>query len=124
MKQDDMEKTKEAEINGKGGGQTMVEETIRTIRETEKKADQIVEEAGRQGEKLLAEAEEKAVGLKEEAVRKAKKEAEAAAETEEAKAAEAEAQASRALEEEIGRLKASAREKERAAVDYVISHLV
>ena len=47
-----------------------------------------------------------------------------AAETEEAKAAEAEAQASRALEEEIGRLKASAREKERAAVDYVISHLV
>ena len=27
----------------------MVEETIRTIRETEKKADQIVEEAGRQG---------------------------------------------------------------------------
>ena len=41
----------------------MVEETIRTIRETEKKADQIVEEAGRQGEKLLAEAEEKAVGL-------------------------------------------------------------
>ena len=102
----------------------MVEETIRTIRETEKKADQIVEESGRQGEKLLAEAEEKAVGLKEEAVRKAKKEAEAAAETEEAKAAEAEAQASRALEEEIGRLKASAREKERAAVDYVISHLV
>ena len=59
----------------------MVEETIRTIRETEKKADQIVEEAGRQGEKLLAEAEEKAVGLKEEAVRKAKKEAEAVAET-------------------------------------------
>lgn len=102
----------------------MVEDTIRTIRETEKKADQIVEEAGRQGERLLAEAEEKAAELKEEAVRKAKKEAKAAAKTAEAKAAEAEAQASRALEEEIGRLKASAREKERAAVDYVISHLV
>ena len=47
----------------------MVEETIRTIRETEKKADQIVEEAGRQGEKLLAPGEEKAVCLKDEAVR-------------------------------------------------------
>ena len=33
-----MEKTNEAEINGKGGGQTMVEATIRTIRGTERQA--------------------------------------------------------------------------------------
>ena len=38
----------------------MVEETIRAIRETEKKAEKIVEEAGRESERLLAEAKEKA----------------------------------------------------------------
>ena len=38
----------------------MVEETIWAIRETEKKAEKIVEEAGRESERLLAEAKEKA----------------------------------------------------------------
>ena len=108
----------------KGGGDAMVEETIQTIRETEKKAEEIVKEAGRERERLLAEAKEKAADLKEEVIRKAQKAAEASAAEAKEKAAEAEKRAAEALEQEIGQLKASAKEKEQQAVDYVISHLV
>lgn len=102
----------------------MVEETIQTIRETEKKAEEIVKEAGRERERLLAEAKEKAADLKEEVIRKAQKAAEASAAEAKEKAAGAEKRAAEALEQEIGQLKASAKEKEQQAVDYVISHLV
>ena len=61
-----MEKTNEAEINGKGGGQTMVEETIRTIRETERQAQKIVEDAQAERERILAEAKERSGQIRDE----------------------------------------------------------
>ena len=123
MKQDDMEKTNEAEINGKGGGQTMVEETIRTIRETERQAQKIVEDAQAERERILAEAKERSGQIRDEIIGKAKAEAKAKAEQAEKAAGKLEQEARAAIAEETEKLKISAGEKKKEAVEAVVSLL-
>ena len=118
-----MEKTNEAEINGKGGGQTMVEETIRTIRETERQAQKIVEDAQAERERILAEAAERSGQSREEIIGKAK----AGAKAQEKKAKETpgklENEARAAIAAETEKLKSSAGEKKKEAVEAVVSLL-
>ena len=123
MKQDDMEKTNEAEINGKGGGQTMVEETIRTIRETERQAQKIVEDAQAERERILAEAAERSGQIRDEIIGKAKAEAKAKAEQAEEAGKKLEEEARAAIAEETEKLKISAGEKKKEAVEAVVSLL-
>ena len=123
MKQDDMEKTNEAEINGKGGGQTMVEETIRTIRETERQAQKIVEDAQAERERILAEAKERSGQIRDEIIGKAKAEAKAKAEQAEEDAGKLEQEARAAIAAETEKLKLSAGEKKKEAVEAVVSLL-
>lgn len=123
MKQDDMEKTNEAEINGKGGGQTMVEETIRTIRETERQAQKIVEDAQAERERILAEAKERSGQIRDEIIGKAKAEAKAKAEQAEKAAGKLEQEARAAIAAETEKLKISAGEKKKEAVEAVVSLL-
>ena len=123
MKQDDMEKTNEAEINGKGGGQTMVEETIRTIRETERQAQKIVEDAQAERERILAEAGERSGQIRDEIIGKAKAEAKAKAEQAEEAAGKLEQEARAAIAAETEKLKLSAGEKKKEAVEAVVSLL-
>jgi vacuolar-type H+-ATPase subunit H len=123
MKQDDMEKTNEAEINGKGGGQTMVEETIRTIRETERQAQKIVEDAQAERERILAEAKERSGQIRDEIIGKAKAEAKAKAEQAEEAGKKLEEEARAAIAEETEKLKISAGEKKKEAVEAVVSLL-
>ena len=123
MKQDDMEKTNEAEINGKGGGQTMVEETIRTIRETERQAQKIVEDAQAERERILAEAKERSGQIRDEIIGKAKAEAKAKAEQAEEAAGKLEQEARAAIAAETEKLKISAGEKKKEAVEAVVSLL-
>lgn len=123
MKQDDMEKTNEAEINGKGGGQTMVEETIRTIRETERQAQKIVEDAQAERERILAEAKERSGQIRDEIIGKAKAEAKAKAEQAEEDAGKLEQDARAAIAAETEKLKISAGEKKKEAVEAVVSLL-
>lgn len=123
MKQDDMEKTNEAEINGKGGGQTMVEETIRTIRETERQAQKIVEDAQAERERILAEAKERSGQIRDEIIEKAKAEANAKAKQAEEAAGELEQEARAAIAAETEKLKRSAGEKKKEAVEAVVSLL-
>ena len=118
-----MEKTNEAEINGKGGGQTMVEETIRTIRETERQAQKIVEDAQAERERILAEAEERSGQIRDEIIGKAKAEAKAKAEQAEEDAGKLEQEARAAIAAETEKLKISAGEKKKEAVEAVVSLL-
>ena len=64
----------------------MVEETIRTIRETERQAQKIVEDAQAERERILAEAGERSGQIWDEIIGKAKAEAKAKAEQAEAAA--------------------------------------
>ena len=123
MKQDDMEKTNEAEINGKGGGQTMVEETIRTIRETERQAQKIVEDAQAERERILAEAAERSGQIRDEIIGKAKAEAKAKEKQAEEAADKLENEARAAIAAETEKLKSSAGEKKKEAVEAVVSLL-
>lgn len=118
-----MEKTNKAEINGKGGGQTMVEETIRTIRETERQAQKILEDAQAESERILADAKTRSEQIRDEIIQKAQAEAKIKAEQAEAagKAAEEEARASIAQETE--KLKHAAGEKKKQAVETIVSLL-
>ena len=108
----------------KGGGADMVEETIRTIREAEKQADEIVKRAEEESGSILAEAKEKASALKEEAVQKARESAAAVTAEAQTKAAEAGEKDEQELSAEISKLKDAALKREAEAVDLVISQAV
>ena len=118
-----MEKTNEAEINGKGGGQTMVEETIRTIRETERQAQKIVEDAQAERERILAEAAERSGQIRDEIIGKAKAEAKAKEKQAKEAADKLENEARAAIAAETEKLKSSAGEKKKEAVEAVVSLL-
>ena len=102
----------------------MVEETIREIRKTEKRADEIVRSAGEESRKIIEEAGQKAVILKDEILSKARENALKVAEDAEKKAEEAGKEDTRALDDEIRQLKAAALEREEEAVGLVISQAV
>lgn len=118
-----MEKTNRAEINGKGGGQTMVEETIRTIRETERQAQKIVEDAQAERERILAEAKTRSGQIRDEIIGKALAEAKSKAEQAERDGNTAESEARAAIASETEMLKHSAGEKKKEAVETVVSLL-
>lgn len=101
----------------------MVEETIRTIRETENKADGIVKDAEEQSVKILAGAKEKADEASAQIIGNARAEAKASEEQTKRDGDLREAEALARAQEDIRALKASAMEREKEAVDLVISLL-
>ena len=101
----------------------MVEETIQAIRETEKKADEIVKNAHDESERIIQEAREKASELSEKIISSARSEALAAAERAKENGSLADADALAESEDEIRSLKASAMERKKEAVNLVISQL-
>lgn len=101
----------------------MVEETIRTVRETEKQAQEIVDNARLESERTMKAAKERSEDLREEILGKAYAEAAAEAEKAQQAGAETERRAKAECEEETAKLKTSAGEKEKEAVEMVISLL-
>ena len=101
----------------------MVEETIQAIRETEKQAHEIVENARRESECILNEAQERAAQIRDEIIQSAQAEASAQAEKAHLAGEKAENSAKAGYEEETAKLKTSAGEKEKEAVEMVISML-
>ena len=99
----------------------MVEDTIRTIRDTEKQAHEIVEDARRESEHIMKDA--RAKELREEIIKKAQDEAAAEIESARMAGAEKESSAKAAYEAETAKLRTSAGEKEKEAVEMVISLL-
>ena len=97
---------------------------VKTIRETEKKADEIVRSAEEESRKIIEEAGQKAGILKDEILSKARENALKVAEDAEKKAEEAGKEDTRALDDEIRQLKAAALEREEEAVGLVISQAV
>lgn len=102
----------------------MVEETIRSIRETEQKADAVIKEANEKKEQIMKDAQTAADELRrkllEEAAGNAKRQGEEDQET----AQGIEKQAAKGLEEEISALRKAAQEKRKEAVELVIKELV
>lgn len=101
----------------------MVEETIRTIRETEKKADEIVKEAQEQAVIILENAKKEAEKLSGKMLEKVRFEADQVLLEAKRSGEQREAEAARKTDSEIKSLKGSAAEREDEAVDLVISLL-
>lgn len=101
----------------------MVEETIRTIRETEKQAQEIVENACKESERIRKEAEERSGQIREEIIRNAREEAETVMEQAHVSGDESVREAEAVIRNDTNRLKTSAKEKEKEAVETVISML-
>lgn len=101
----------------------MVEETIQTIRETERQAQEIVESARRESDRIMKEAEERSGMIRNEVVRSAQEEAKAIADKARLAGTETESSAKAGYEKEAAGLKAAAAGKEKEAVDMVISLL-
>lgn len=101
----------------------MVEETIRTIRETEKQAREIVENARKESERIRKEAEERSGQIREEIIRNAREEAETVMEQAHVSGDESVRGAEAVIRSDTDRLKTSAKEKEKEAVEMVISML-
>ena len=101
----------------------MVEETIRTVRETEKQAQEIVDNARLESERTIKAAKERSEALRAEILGKADAEAAAEAEKAQQAGAETERRAKTEGEGEAAKPKTSAGEKEKEAVEMVISLL-
>lgn len=102
----------------------MVEETIRTIRETEKQAQEIVENARKESERIRKEAEERSGQIREEIIRNAREEAESVREQAHISGDASVRGAKAVIRNDTDRLRTSAKEKEKEAVEMVISMLV
>jgi len=111
-------------ISERKGVKCMVKETIRSIRETEQKADAIIKEANEKKEQILKKAQMEAEGLRnkllEEATGTARRQGEEDQETEQG----IEKQAAEGLEQEISTLRQQAQNKRKEAVELVIKELV
>ena len=101
----------------------MVEETIRTIRETEKQAREIVENARKESGRIRKEAEERSGQIREEIIRNAREEAETVMEQAHVSGDESVRETEAVIRNDTDRLKTSAKEKEKEAVETVISML-
>ena len=101
----------------------MVEETIRTIRETEKQAQEIVENACKESERIRKEAEERSGQIREEIIRNVREEAETVMEQAHVSGDESVRETEAVIRNDTDRLKTSAKEKEKKAVEMVISML-
>ena len=119
-----MEKLRKQTGSGKVVDKIMVEETIRTIRETERQAQEIVGNAQRESERIRKEAEERSGQIREEIIRNAREEAAAVMEQAHVSGDESARGAEAVIRSDTDRLKTSAKEKEKEAVEMVISMLV
>ena len=95
----------------------MVDETIRSIKEAEQQAEEILVKAQEQKEQILKDASLQAKQIHEELIEEAKRTAGGLAKNQEDKEAEK-------LKDVIEELKVSAREKKDAAVQLVLSELI
>lgn len=102
----------------------MVEETIQVIRETEAKAEAIVEDAEVQCKRILEEASRQAEDLKAGQILEVRKKADAIMENAKEQGAQAQKNAMTDVENEIRALKETAASREDEAVSLVISQLV
>ena len=116
-----MEKLSRQILSGKVVYVIMVEETIQSIRETERKADETVKAAEEKGREI---AKEHALSSAEEIVKSARERAAEVSERAKEAGERAEAEALAKIEKEVESLKTSALEREREVVDLVISLLV
>lgn len=101
----------------------MVEETIRSIRETENRADEIVREAEEQSRSILEEAKNKAEQSADEILSRAREAARIAAGQAKEAGDREEADAMAETEKAVSALKERALSREKEAVDLVISLL-
>ena len=115
-----MEKLSRQILSGKVVYVIMVEETIQSIRETERKADETVKAAEEKGREITEIAKEPA----EEIVKSARERAAEVSERAKEAGERAEAEALAKIEKEVESLKTSALGREREVVDLVISLLV
>ena len=102
----------------------MVEETIRTIRETENQADEIVKAAQERRRVILEEAQAEAQRQREEILGRALQSARKTEESARQKSLLAEQEAGKALESYVEELKGSVREKETEAAEKILSRLI
>ena len=102
----------------------MVEETIQTIKETEREAEEIIKDADARCAGILEEASKKAAKIKEDAVRDAKEKAEASLSSVKEVGTQTMQDALKETEEQIASLRGTALAKEDAAVSAVIARLV
>lgn len=102
----------------------MVEETIRSIRETEQKADAVIKEANEKKEQIMKDAQTAADELRRKLLEEATGNARRQGEEDQETAQGIEKQAAKGLEEEISALRKAAQEKRKEAVELVIKELV
>lgn len=102
----------------------MVEETIRSIRETEQKADIVIKEANEKKEQIMKEAQTAADELRRKLLEEATGNARRQGEEDQETAQGIERQAAKGLEEEIRALRKAAQEKRKEAVELVIKELI
>lgn len=102
----------------------MVEETIKTIKETENEAEEILREADVTCTSILEKAAASAREIKEQAQEQAKEKAQAAIEAAKAAGEISAREALTRVDGEIADLKKAAQAKEREAIDSVIADLV
>lgn len=115
---------KENDVHLDEGGEGMVEETIKAVKEAERQAEQLVKEADKKCAEILEAAKGEADQIKKTAIADAKRQAdEALAETvKEGK--EAAGQAMAEMETQIADLKQTAKTRKKDAIDAVIAKLV
>lgn len=110
--------------NCERGGEGMVEETIKTIKETENEAEEIIKKADATCTTLLEEAEASAKEMKEKAETQAKEKAQAALNAAKEAGEHSMQEALGQVEGEIADLKKAAETKEAEAIAAVIAGLV
>ena len=108
----------------KGGVDTMVDETIRSIKEAEQQAEEILVKAQEQKEQILKDASLQAKQIHEELIEEAKRTAGGLDEKASEEAKNQEDKEAEKLKDVIEELKVSAREKKGAAVQLVLSELI
>lgn len=102
----------------------MVEETIRSIRETEQKADAVIKEADEKKEQIIKDAQIAAEELRRKLLEEAAGNTRRLGEEDQEIARGIEKQAAKGLEEEITTLRKEAQKKRKEAVELVIKQLV
>lgn len=117
-------KTKTIETTVKGGVAGMVEETIKSIRETESKADQIVKEAEQKSKAVIEDAKKEAQQAAEQIIATARAEALKIAEQAKENGEAASARAAEETQKEAKQMKEAALKREDEAVALVLERLI
>lgn len=102
----------------------MVEKTIKEIRETEQKAEEIISNVKMQSTQILETARQEAVTLKSGMIGEAQEKAKKARDAAQRAGEERLGAALKAADEEIAELKQTAKSKEKEAVQRIIQNLI